>query len=168
MRTKDPTAPQATEWRQNPSPRREPWVTCGTWIQPRTGRSDPPRRAATSSTLSPSPCPTPFLAAPPGLHVTRYAPPMAYAMGFRSAGPPGLRGHPLPMNREWGRGGGSVAAGVSPAVEGGVSPPGIPGSWSVSMAPAPTRLPKHRASVAAGISPRGSVGSSTPSTRRTP
>jgi hypothetical protein len=25
---------------------------------------------------------------------------------------------------------GSVAAGVSPAVEGGVSPPGIPGSWS--------------------------------------
>jgi hypothetical protein len=35
-------------------------------------------------------------------------------------------GRPLPMNHA------SVAAGVSPAVEGGVSPPGIPsGSWAV-------------------------------------
>jgi hypothetical protein len=31
----------------------------------------------------------------------------------------------------------SVAAGVPPAVEGGVSPPGIPGSWSVSRSHAP-------------------------------
>ncbi len=35
----------------------------------------------------------------------------------------------------------SVAAGVLPAVEGGVSPPGIlPGSWSVGMAPARMEL----------------------------
>jgi hypothetical protein len=37
----------------------------------------------------------------------------------------------------------SVAAGVSPAVEGGVSPPGIPGSWSVGMVPAPTPPPMN-------------------------
>jgi hypothetical protein len=50
----------------------------------------------------------------------------------------------------------SVAAGVSPAVEGGVPPPGIrPGSWSVSMAPAPTPLAMNRASVAAGVLPPG-------------
>ncbi len=36
-----------------------------------------------------------------------------------------------------------VAAGVPPAVKGGVSPPGIPGSWSVGMAPPPTRLPMN-------------------------
>jgi signal transduction histidine kinase len=40
----------------------------------------------------------------------------------------------LSMNRA------SVAAGVPPAVEGGVSPPGLPGSWPGSMNPAPTPL----------------------------
>ena len=40
-----------------------------------------------------------------------------------------------------------VAAGVPPAVEGGVSPPGILGSWSVGMAPAPTRLPMNLGSL---------------------
>ena len=45
--------------------------------------------------------------------------PMAHAMGLRSFGPPGLH---------WNQA--SVAAGVPPAVEGGVSPPGIPDSAS--------------------------------------
>ncbi len=98
----------------------------------------------------------------------------------------------LPMNRA------SVAAGVPPAVEGGVSPPGIPGSravsrsisnrrlsmnlpsprhrtptphrnppaspgsWPVSMAPAPTPLPMNRASVAAGVPPAVEGGVSPP------
>jgi amino acid adenylation domain-containing protein len=53
----------------------------------------------------------------------------------------------LPMNRA------SVAAGVPPAVEGGVSPPGIPGSSSVSRSISNRALPMNRASVAAGVSP---------------
>jgi beta-lactamase regulating signal transducer with metallopeptidase domain len=55
----------------------------------------------------------------------------------------------LSMNREWGmangesgRGGGDVAAGVPPAVEGGVSPPGIlPGSWPARVLPIRLALP---------------------------
>ncbi len=47
----------------------------------------------------------------------------------------------------------SVAAGVPPAVEGGVSPPGIPGPSPVSKAISNRSLPKDRAPVAAGVPP---------------
>jgi uncharacterized protein (DUF58 family) len=53
----------------------------------------------------------------------------------------------LPLNRA------SVAAGVSPAVEGGVPPPGIPGSGPVSRSISNGGLPVNRASVTAGVSP---------------
>ena len=58
-----------------------------------------------------------LLCRPSGLEIRFNASPMAHAMGFRSFGPPGLRLNPA-----------SVAAGVPPAVEGGVSPPGLPDS----------------------------------------
>jgi len=95
----NPNSPPAKEWRQSHSPRREPWVMRGEWFQPRTGRSEPPGRASTPSTLSVKRCHTAFLVAPPGLHVPLLANPMAHAMGYRSVGPPGLREHSVPTNR---------------------------------------------------------------------
>ncbi len=77
-------------------------------------------------------------------------PPPPHVGGYGSwAASQSVSNRPLTMNRA------AVAAGVPPAVEGGVSPPGIfPGSWSVSMAPAPMKLsmnpvstteaPRHR------------------------
>jgi hypothetical protein len=53
----------------------------------------------------------------------------------------------LAMNREKVRGDGAVAAGVPPAVEGGVSPPGIlPGSWSSCAKSSSLDLAKNFAS----------------------
>jgi hypothetical protein len=56
----------------------------------------------------------------------------------------------------------SVAAGVPPAVEGGVSPPGIPGSWSQCAIRESWGLPMNRASVAAGVPPAVEGGVSPP------
>jgi hypothetical protein len=53
----------------------------------------------------------------------------------------------LSMNRA------SVAAGVPPAVEGGVSPPGIPGATSVNRSVSDRQLPTPLPSVAAGVPP---------------
>jgi hypothetical protein len=55
-----------------------------------------------------------------------------------------------------------VAAGVPPAVEGGVSPPGIPGSSSVSRSVSNRGLSMNRASVAAGVPPAVEGGVSPP------
>jgi hypothetical protein len=56
----------------------------------------------------------------------------------------------------------SVAAGVSPAVEGGILPPGIPGSWTQCAISESWRLSMNRSSVAAGVPPAVEGGVSPP------